>query len=354
MKKTNQNIHDGCHITPDWNHFEWWYFDFNLESHHNVYLEWHAPIFNLRDDHCILICRTYNNEEYPSSGKDNVVPSVKAFRYHHSTVKQSKSLCRIEFPAGHIIEEKNKYLIKIQEKNLQADLRLDRLLPPLISDQEIIYQSFDAKEYFSWNIPLPKAKVSGEIQIDHQHIEMAGIAYHDHNWGNLNFGKYLRGWNWARALFEDYTFLFGDIVPKEKQKNSQVLVLCDKSGTKIIPEKLNIHYSFSTNQSLLELTMPDETIISFQEGKRAYRIHFHVENSICREEAPLGSHNNHHINALLTKAYYLFRINAAPEILRKYFSRLVYYQTYTRVELFINNQLCDNTYGKFEVLSFLY
>jgi hypothetical protein len=349
-KKAIHTSHDGCHISDYENFFEWWYFDFDLKNSHHIYVEWHAPILNIRDNFCTLfikICtpdKVFSNHEQEKS-KTSI---IRQFRYPRSLIAQKETSCDIVFPSGHIVEKNDNYFININERDLLVDLRLRRLLPPVIGEDEVLYRTRDGKEFFSWNIPLPRAEVTGEIELSGERIEAQGTAYHDHNWGNLNIGKHLRGWIWARVLFHDFTLIFGDITPSESREKVQVLLLIDKDGRKL--DISSLHVEYTDYKKHCNSFVPYNVLISCNNKK--YRVHLRVENILTIQEFPLGSFENHLWNSFLAKVYYLFRLNSAPSFLKKWFGRSLYFQFVAKGELYADNVVLDTANGKLEVFSF--
>jgi hypothetical protein len=143
----------------------------------------------------MLIIRIHDGGRTPQNNQRGKLGQLveKAFRYPRADVSQSETVCRIVFPAGHIVERDNGYSISVEEKGLLIDLELERCLPPVSIGDEVLYYSENRQEFFSWYVPLPKASTRGRIKFDDEHIEADGIAYHDHNWGNINVGKCLGG-----------------------------------------------------------------------------------------------------------------------------------------------------------------
>ena len=345
MSKADHFSHDGCHITDYKKYFEWWYFDFDLTSKHHIYLEWHAPNFTLLDTNCLLIVRVHHTTNKHSNDQ-----KIKVFRYDRSKISQDETFCKIILPTGIISERDNNYYINIQERGLLINIELERLLPRVSVENELLYRSKNGREFFSWNIPLPRAKVTGEIEISGERIDMQGTAYHDHNWGNLNIGKHICGWIWARIQFQDYTLIFGDITAKESSnQNIQVLLLIDKYGQKIDTTSFSI--DCLDHQNLRNSSIPHRIIISINSDKR-YTIHLQAKELLTNQEFPVGSFDNPKLNSFLAKAYYLFKVNYAPNYIKRLFGGSLYFQFIAGGELYIEDRLIESKEGKMEIFSF--
>ncbi|MBA7519509.1 hypothetical protein ES705_11588 [subsurface metagenome] len=343
MNKANPIIHNGCHIIDYKQYFEWWYFDFDLEGQYHIYIEWHAPNFTLRDESCLLIIRMHNKAKKQSEDS-----KIKTFRYHRSLITQKETSCDIVFPSGHITEKDDSYFINVNERDLLINLTLKRLSPPVIAEDEVLYCTKDGKEFFAWNVPIPRGEVTGEIELSDEQIDVHGTVYHDHNWGNLNIGKHLLGWIWLRILFDDFTLIFGDMTVKESSEKQQVLLLIDKDGKKIDISSLQVHYTDYKKHH--NSSIPYSVQITCNNKK--YRVHLSAEYILSTQEFPLGSFDKHLWNSCLAKTYYLLKMNNAPNFIKKWFGNSLYFQFLVKGKFYIDDELIDITNGKMEVFSF--
>jgi hypothetical protein len=336
--------HDGCHIHDFRRFFEWWYFDVDLKGGQHIYLEWHAPNFIARDESCLLVIRMHNNAKNKSMNS-----LTRSFRYHRCLIRQSETSCNIVFPSGHIVEKHNNYSISISEKELSINLTLTRLLPPVIAEDGVLYSTRDGEEFFAWNIAAPRAEVTGKIEVSGEETEVQGTAYHDHNWGNLNIGKHLRGWIWARFFFEGFAVVFGDITARgESGQKVQTLLVIDKDGRKL--EISSLHVEYSGYRKHRNSFIPYDIFITCNNEK--YKLYLQVENITTVQEFPLGSFKSHLWNSNLAKTYYLFRVSNAPNFIKKWFGGSLYFQFVAKGQLHVDGKLADVTNGNMEVFFF--
>lgn len=347
------NSHNGCRVSNLRDSFEWWYFDIDLRNHFSIHIEWHSPIFNYKDCFNTLVVRIYNYKNMIDGNNRALKKSkwIKAFRYHRSTVFQSHKACEIIFPSGYIKEENGNYFINILEEDLRIDLKLTKLLPSLSIEDEMLYRTRNKDEYLCWYIPVPKAAARGEIEIDGNCIEAVGISYHDHNWGNLNLRRYLQGWLWIRIFFKDFTLIFWDINTNNPEEKVRVLLFQDQEGHNIDTKLLKVDYKQFDNQNQYRIETPQTFSVQFGDEER-YHIVFQRKRKFVTTEVPLISFNNNFLNLWLIKIYHLFRFCYAPNIFRKWFGRLLYFQSEIIGELYHNGSQKDKQIGKIEVISF--
>jgi len=346
--------HDGSHITDFNKFFEWWYFDFDLEDGYHIYIVWHSPMFCLKEPYGTLLVRINSPDSKIVDKK--LLPGkaqwINSYRYHSSKVFQSVTKCNISFPSGFIKEVHGNYLINVTEKDLHIDLKLKRLSPPISIDNNLIFQTKNKEEYFKWFLPLPKAIAKGKIILEGKSIILTqAVSYHDHNWGNINLIKYLRGWIWCRVFFNDFTFIFGDVHAKVPEKSIQFLLIVDRNGGRIDTSSFKINYKHFENQNQYKLQIPTLFSIEF-ENQGTYKIDFRNKKELVIEEAPLGYSNNNFLNVWLVKLYYLFRLYHMPNQFKKWYGRLIYSQSEIIGEVFKNDRIMDRQSGTIEVMSF--
>ena len=145
------NAHDGKHIDNYRSSFEWWYFDFDIMNDYHLHIEWHAPIFNLRDNYCMLIVRLHCNKKKGFEESKSKFPIIHTYRYKRNLVSINDGRCEIRFPAGEIYEKNNYYNLWIEEKDLSIAIRMRRKLPFVIQDRGLLLQNNRLKENFYWN-----------------------------------------------------------------------------------------------------------------------------------------------------------------------------------------------------------
>jgi hypothetical protein len=257
----------------------------------------------------------------------------------------------IKFPTGSIKDVGDNYSIKINEADIKIDLSLHRLLPPLTIPNNILYKSADETEGFFWNIPLPRASVTGAIEIDGQNIPVDGLCYHDCNWGNLIFKKHFQGWLWTRIFFSEVTFIYWDLFPIDNNAYTRHYFLIDQNGRNFVTSPLNVDYEISSHTNSEYVQIPDKITFQFEDRSHP-SITADVLPTSNVAEAPIVSVSNRYLNSLLIKSYYLFRLNRSPNLFRKWFGRLLYSQSTIRAEFHSKDLPIDRSKGNIEVISF--
>ncbi|MFH2138169.1 MAG: lipocalin-like domain-containing protein [Candidatus Omnitrophota bacterium] len=345
MDQSKSLRHDGSHIENPSKFFEWWYFDFDLKDGRNVYIEWQSPVFSLRNNLCLLIIRIYEN--FNKNNHDQGQSTVRVLRYSRAKITQDKNFCKIIFPGGRIEENNGDYKIFVKEKDITVDVTLKRQLPFFCNNSECIYKNKTNNEWFNWIVPLPRAQAKGKIEIDRRTINIEGIAYHDHNWGNLNIAREFKGWVWTRVFFKDFTFIFSEIEIKGKKEKLRILCLLDKSGKQINAIDLKVSEKSGAENDITESGVPYSMKLSFNADKQ-YEISLISDCNYVSQEFPLGMTNNNRLNTLLVIMFYLLKLKSYPKWLKSHLGKGQYLQTVVNAQLSINGEIQDKECGKLE------
>jgi len=346
-------LNDGHRTAGERHSFEWWYFDFDVSDTLRVYLEWHAPLFSLRDASCTLMIRIHDRAKPETfrSGRSKSRLITKAFRYPRSSVKQNPDHCDIEFPAGRIFESDGDYHIAVKESGLVIDLLLRQQSAPIAAATEELYRSRRDQSTFAWNIALPRAQSAGVIDLDDRHIEVRGGAYHDHNWGTVVFRRHFLKWIWMRIFFDDFTLIFSEIEALDLNSPPlRPLIFTDRRGRPIATGRPTVEYASGERPGQGPLRLPRGLKIGFT-GENVFSVEIEPDPDIAIQEAPSGGFSALWLNAGVHYLYYLLRFRHLPLPLKRWMRLLHYYQGEMKGTLFIDGRRRETKTGKIEVFS---
>ena len=62
-------------------------------------------------------------------------------------------------------------------------------------------------------VPVPHAKVDGELYLKGKIIQVKGSGYHDHNWGNCYCYRLFKNWYWGRVHSDQYSIDYARVIP---------------------------------------------------------------------------------------------------------------------------------------------
>jgi len=100
-----------------------------------------------------------------------------------------------------------------------------------------------------WFNAFPSATATGHVIVGGETIEIDGVGYHDHNYGNVPISEGYRGWFWARPSFERYTTIALEVQNGERFGGGSAPVLWV--------------YDKETKKELVRATTLDDMTITF-------------------------------------------------------------------------------------------
>jgi len=197
---------DGVHIEDTNDEWEWWYFDFSFDNgykvvvtfhYHNMFLLPHVPTMQL------FI--------YPSDAP----PVVKMWALRPGQVNSAaQDHCRVQM--GDLIAEDtgDGYRLEMDMGKVGLSVTIKNDVPGWKAGSGVLWT--DGKNETGWVVPIPRGRVEGSLTIEGVAQPVAGMAYHDHNWGDFELEEHFWGWYWGRIFDPKYTLIYGWVIPKEK------------------------------------------------------------------------------------------------------------------------------------------
>lgn len=212
MQQTPEMWEDGQRAPLDRHHFEWWYFDAELEDGSViVIIVGPKPFF---DTHFRIFPLVTVEYTYPNGEKIRDFYVEKNWKKNYSA---SKEQCDVQIAQNYFRGDLKTYDIHVQTKNIIATIKLENKSIPWRPGTGYLYFNKGEKEkYFSWFPSVPYGHVTGEITVKGEMKKVTGRGYHDHNWGNEDPCSLFNHWYWSRSHIGDYILLACDLVPRKE------------------------------------------------------------------------------------------------------------------------------------------
>lgn len=197
---------DGSHIfhnAPEY--YEWWYFDAAFGNGYHAVVTFH----------------------YRNIFLSPMVPSVQLFVYRPDGGKIERyevvaperasahpDYCRVRMGANRVTDTGEGYALSIRIGDAGARLDFQPTVPPWKPGTGFNYRDEKTGMTAGWVVPVPHARVEGELVIGGETLAVRGSGYHDHNWGNFHCGRTFKGWYWGRVHGGPYTVDYGWVLPR--------------------------------------------------------------------------------------------------------------------------------------------
>lgn len=200
---------DGLRTNAAEESFEWWYFDCHLDDGSKLAIEFHTKPPYLSPSKPLTPYVSFLLDRPDGSRVEKrLVATPEAF-----SARRDRCDVRI---AGHTFAgDLARYRIHVDIEGVVADVTLSGDVPPWRPATGHVFFGDDEQHYVAWLPAVPRGTVQAAITIDGRRQELAGVGYHDHNWGNVALRKIIDHWYWGRARIGDYTVLTLNFVGHE-------------------------------------------------------------------------------------------------------------------------------------------
>ena len=208
-QKTTHHGHDGPHKD------RWHYMDYRDGKHDSHFCEWKYFNFVQDDLAGYIFYYTYDPEGATSIGGGRIVlrlfkdgiPQGKIRKIDMNTVQLDSVSASATFDKAEIIEKnEHDYLIVSKFPDMSWDLNYRQEVPSVESYLDYNH-GLVSWERWSWRIKMPRAEVTGRIQLGNDSYNIRARGYTDTNWGELLpiFSHY----EWAQFSDKNFALLFG-------------------------------------------------------------------------------------------------------------------------------------------------
>lgn len=198
---------DGSHICEnEEEYYEWWYLDASFDNGYHAVVTFH----------------------YRNMFLNPIVPSVQIFIYKpdgtkiakfelidHSQAKADPDRCHVIMGDNWIIDHGDCYEMHMLINGVGAHLTLHNKTPSWKPGAGFNYRDEKEGRTAGWVVPVPHAKVEGELYLDGVPMKVNGTGYHDHNWGNYYCWRIFKSWYWGRMHNDIFTLDYGWVLPRE-------------------------------------------------------------------------------------------------------------------------------------------
>lgn len=199
---------DGVHIKDSNDQWEWWYFDFSFDNgykavatfhYHNMMMIPHIPTMQLF--------------VYPPEG----APRFRLWALKPGQLNLAASdRCNVQMGALRAEDAGNEYRLLMDMKDIGLNVRIQNIVPPWKAGTGVLWSDPDIGQETGWIVAVPRGHAYGTLKLDGETMEVNGLAYHDHNYGNCPMEKTFSGWYWGRLYDPGYTLVYGWVIPRNQ------------------------------------------------------------------------------------------------------------------------------------------
>ena len=192
---------DARRISTKSGNYEWWYFDVNLDDGSKF-----VAVFATKDAAFPMFPLTpYLALSWTAPDGTTITEKIKIKKKDFAA---STEYCNVKMGNSRVTGALTTYQLKIVGEKIQANLIFKRIAPSWRPGAGKVYFDKKLKKFMGWVVPMPSAKVNGDITINGEKMAVSGAGYHDHNWGNYPILLVCDYWIWGRAHADGHTILY--------------------------------------------------------------------------------------------------------------------------------------------------
>lgn len=122
--------------------------------------------------------------------------------------RASTDKCDVHLGRDYFREIEGQYFLYLKNENNHS---ISLTILPQCSGFKHIHFFDNEERFFSWVVPVPRAKIICKLQQNDEYFRLNGIGYHDHNWASIEISKELSSWEWGRFHGENTTIIFATV-----------------------------------------------------------------------------------------------------------------------------------------------
>jgi predicted secreted hydrolase len=270
---------DGMRTTGGKGNYEWWYFDSTLKDGSTLVVVFYTK--NSLKPQTLLQPRLTVEYTRPDGTSLHKELKVDAGKF-----SAAKDHCDVRIGANTFTGNLHDYTLHIDVEGLQADITLHGTVPPWRPGTGHAFFHDKKEHFFAWLPSVPQGTIDGTLTIDGQSRHVAGVGYHDHNWGNVSLLELLHNWYWGRAQIGNYSVIASHMIAVDKYGNAPLpvfMLACD--GKIIADDASKVTFSANNVYSDPHTGKPVAGIIiyDYNDGTNHYRITFERERDLINE-----------------------------------------------------------------------
>ncbi|NPV90813.1 MAG: hypothetical protein HPY50_08580 [Firmicutes bacterium] len=197
---------DASHKTDDPDFFEWWYFDVHSDDGCTVVVALKDRDYSKM--HLPPVPQVTLQVVTPGGQNVNIVRDYPGLVLEASTEYCDVKIGENFWARGRYPE----YTFHAEEDGVVVEFTMKAILPGWRPGTGCDYFDAEKTKHFDWVVAAPRAEAVGTVTIGGKTMNVKGVGYHDHNFGNVALAGNIARWHWGRTYTDEYTIIFSYIV----------------------------------------------------------------------------------------------------------------------------------------------
>lgn len=221
---------DGARTDGGRGTYEWWYFDAHLDSGATLVVIFMTKDLSTPGKPLAPMIRL--NLDLPDGTSRSFIRTYPAH-----TFSAAGHTADVRIDGNTFSGDLSHYEIEVEIDDLKVSVSLDATIRPWRPDTGYLVFGESRDAEFSWLPSVPEGTVEGFYEIDGVRTEVAGIGYHDHNWGNIGMTAIINDWYWARGQAGPYSVIASYITSHEKYDFEEIPIFMLARDGEIVADR---------------------------------------------------------------------------------------------------------------------
>ena len=244
---TNYIKADATHIdfpvTNREEHFEWWYFDAHLDNGDYIVVMYSLNDTRLKPRQPSVRLNIYTKGQ-PEISKIKI--------YNESEVSTSYDKCDVKLGEEYCRDCGDYYELYTLIDGFGAKLKLNKKNHP--------YTTEGITSPMPWTVAVPSGDIEGELYKNGETVEVKGIGYHDHNWGEKTLAGVIKNWYWGKVHSPDISIDYSVIMDFNDNIVMPVALVTDSENLIMSPSDSLVSPDTVSLTAVINQTMKEESM----------------------------------------------------------------------------------------------
>lgn len=309
--------------------FEWWYIDITSKDGSHIVVIFHAPVYTFTFLEPITEVYFYN----PSGEK---IEQKWCVEKHRAILKDEYG---VAIGDSYFKGQYPHYELFLKNEDFELDLEFKSQTESWKFGTGLLFRDDKTGRCFNWVVPVPRAAISGSLKIGNKSIEVDGVGYHDHNWGNLVLRDFFTWWYWGRIFTDRYTLVYANI--KKKSGNITPFMMSREGEIVVSTDRVEILQDYWTSKDK-DLGFLPQLKMKVADGNEKVELTTKIQKVIENTEYYFNPFQNLFVrkvlNAILARSHFLSRIPFLGETVKNSLGRSIYLRLLVNYDLTVNSR----------------
>ena len=258
--------------------YEWWYLDAHLEGGAKLVIVFYTkPLADVTSPLTPHVAVTLDRADGSHHERQGFWPRRR--------FSAARDRCDVRIADNHFEGDLHTYRVHVAIDDTVMDVTLTGTVPPWRPATGHLLFGPDGAREFAWLPSVPQGRCEADITIGGRRERLAGIGYHDHNWGNCSMPSLMHHWYWARGKVGDYTIIASHITAERRYGHQGVPVFLVARDGRILADD-GARVEFGAAEVAIDgptgKPVADLTRYVYRDGQQRFELTFRRRQTILR------------------------------------------------------------------------